>query len=262
MVSSAGPRPDRVAIDLGEDGVADVRLTRGDKHNGIDWPMFESINAAIDELGESEGARVVLLSGEGPSFCAGLDFKSFMSGGEDVGDGFARRDDSAANLAQRTAYGWRELGIPVVAALHGACFGGGLQIALGADIRIAAPDTRMSVMEIRYGLIPDMSLSTTLPGLVRDDVARELTYTGRIVEADEALGLGLVTRVAPEPLAAARELAAEIASKPPNAIRSAKRVLGEAGRAPDRDSLALEEELQRELLGAPEQIAAVAASAS
>jgi enoyl-CoA hydratase/carnithine racemase len=151
--------------------------------------------------------------------------------------------------------------VPVVAALQGNCLGGGLQIALGADVRIAAPDIRMSVMEIRYGLIPDMSLSTSLPRLVRDDVARELTYTGRVVEAEEAQALGLVTRIADDPVAAARELAVEIAAKPPTAIRSAKRLLGEAGRLSDAEGLALEEELQRSLIGAPEQIAAVAATA-
>jgi enoyl-CoA hydratase/carnithine racemase len=253
------PHEDRVRIELSE-GVAQVRLTRGDKHNGLDWAMFEAINAALDELGEVEDLRAVVLSGEGPSFCAGLDFKSFMAGDHEVGDGFARRDGEPANVVQRVAYGWRELPVPVIAALHGACLGGGLQIALAADVRIAGPDTRLSVMEIRYGLIPDMSLSTTLPRLVRDDVARELTYTGRIVEAEEAQNLGLVTRIADDPRAAAGELAAEIAARPPSAIRSAKRLLGQPPGASDADRLALEAELQRELLGAPEQIAAVAAA--
>ena len=138
----------------------------------------------------------------------------------------------------------------MIAALQGNVLGGGLQIALGADIRIAAPGTRMSVMEIRYGLIPDMSLTRTLPRLVRDDVARELTYTGRVVEADEALALGLVTRIADDPLADARELAAQIAAAPPKAIRSAKRLWNEAWDAPDAEALALEEELQRSLIGA------------
>lgn len=242
------PDPERVQVSLA-DGVADVRLVRAAKHNGLDWPMFESINAAIDEVSAAEDLRAVVLSGEGPSFCAGLDFKSFTSGDKLTGDGFARPEGEAANFAQRVAYGWRELPVPVVAALQGACFGGGLQIALAADVRISAPDTRMSVMEIKYGLIPDMSISTTLPRLVRDDVARELTYTGRIVEADEALALGLITRLDPEPLVAARVLAAEIASKPPRAIRSAKRVLGLPAGGTDAERLALESELQKQLIG-------------
>jgi enoyl-CoA hydratase/carnithine racemase len=244
------PDPERVSVSFA-DGVADVRLVRADKHNGLDWPMFGAINAAIDEVAAAgEAVRAVVLSGEGPSFCAGLDFKSFAEGGGDLaGDGFARPEGQAANFAQRVAYGWRELQVPVIAALQGACFGGGLQIALAADVRIAAPDTRMSVMEMKYGLIPDMSLSTTLPRLVRDDVARELTYTARIVEAEEALALGLLTRLDAEPLTAARVLAAEIAAQRPEAVRAAKRVLGLPAGGTDAERLALESDLQRELIG-------------
>ncbi len=261
------PRPDRVRIDTA-DGVASVRMTRGDKHNGLDWAMFESLNAAIDELAEAEDARVVVLSGEGPSFCAGLDFKSFMS---PMAPRMRRAATCSATrsrprttrpptFAQRVAYGWRELPVPVIAALQGNCLGGGFQIALGADIRIAAPGTRMSVMEIRYGLIPDMSLSQTLPRLVRDDVARELTYTGRVVEADEALSLGLVTRVADDPLAEASALASQIAAASPSAIRSAKRLWNEGWHATPAEGLALEAELQQALMGGADQLAALGAA--
>ncbi len=239
---------ERVGIEIA-DHVADVRMARGDKHNGLDWRMFVALNEAVDEARAAAGVRAVVLSGDGPSFCAGLDFKSFSAGNGDLaGDGFAPVDGSIANFAQRVAYGWRELPVPVIAALHGACFGGGLQIALAADIRIAAADTRMSVMEIEYGLVPDMSSTQTLPRLVRDDVARELVYSGRIVEAAEAAELGLVTRVVDDPRAAARVLAAEIASKSPDAIRRAKRLANEAPKLNAADALALEAELQRELL--------------
>lgn len=259
------PRSDRVRIE-GDEGVALVSMTRADKHNGLDWPMFESLNAALDELQADAELRVVVLSGEGPSFCAGLDFKSFIAAGEEagdlLGDGFAASADSPANFAQRVAHGWRELPVPVVAALQGNCLGGGLQIALGADIRIAAPGTRFSVMEIRYGLIPDMSLSQTLPRLVRDDVARELTYSGRVLEADEALALGLVTRVAEDPLEQARGLASQIASASPPAIRSAKRLWNEGWNAAPAEGLALEAELQRALIGGGDQLAAVGAAIS
>jgi len=255
------PREDRVRITIDE-GIADVRLTRADKHNGIDAAMFEAINDALDELeatiaADPDEVRVVVLSGEGPSFCAGLDFKSIASGDENAVDAFARGDGQVANHAQRVAYGWRQLPVPVIAALRGAVLGGGFQIALGADIRIAAPDTKMSVMEIKYGLIPDMSLSQTLPRLVRDDVARELTYTARIVEADEASALGLVTEIDEDPLGRATELAGEIASKPPAAVRSAKRLLTEAPGLSPEDGLALEAELQRALIGASEFAASV-----
>ena len=251
---------DRVRIEVA-DHVADVRMVRAEKHNGLDWPMFESLNEAIDAIGDDPTVRAVVLSGEGPSFCAGLDFQSFLSGNGDASfDGFATVEGSAANFAQRVAYGWRELEVPVVAALTGASFGGGLQIALGADIRIAAPDARLSVMESRYGLVPDMSLSQTIGRLVRDDVARELTYTARIVEAEEALELGLVTRIEDDPLTAARALAEEIAARSPDAIRRAKRLANEAPNLSAAEGLALEAELQKELLGSPNQLAAVGAA--
>jgi enoyl-CoA hydratase/carnithine racemase len=250
--------PERVRVSI-EDGVADVRLTRADKHNGLDWRMFVAINEAVDEV-EAAGdeVRVVVLSGEGPSFCAGLDFKSFMSGeGDLAGDGFARKDGDDANFAQRVTYGWRALPVPVIAALRGACMGGGFQLALAADVRIADRTTRMSVMEVRYGLVPDMGLSQTIVPLVRPDVARELAYTGRIVEAEETLELGLVTRLADDPVAEARRLAAEIAERSPDAIRGIKRLAAEAWGEPPAEALRLEEELQRGLIGSPSQIEAV-----
>jgi enoyl-CoA hydratase/carnithine racemase len=171
-----------------------------------------------------------------------------------------QRDDGPDNLAQRTAYVWKTAPMPVVAALRGVAFGGGCQIALACDLRIAAPDTRMSVMEIKYGLIPDMALTQTLPDLVAPDVAKELTLTGRIVDAAEAQALGLITRIADDPLASALELARDIARRSPEATRAAKRLLNEAWRAHPRASLALEEELQRTLLGSLNQIEAVTAS--
>lgn len=250
--------PERVQIEI-DGGIAGVRLVRGDKHNGLDWPMFVALNEAVEEV-EAAGkdVRVVVLSGDGPSFCAGLDFKSFMAGNGDLaGDGFARREGDDANFAQRVTYGWRTLPVPVIAALRGACLGGGLQLALAADVRLAEPSTRMSVMEVRYGLVPDMGLSQSIAPLVRPDVARELAYTGRIVEAEEALELGLVTRIVDDAEAAARELAAEIAEKSPEAIRAIKRLAGEAWGKPPAEALALEAELQHGLIGSPSQIEAV-----
>jgi enoyl-CoA hydratase/carnithine racemase len=226
-------------------------MVRADKHNGLDWRMFVAINEAIDTVSAAEDLRAVVLSGDGPSFCAGLDIKSFASGegGDLSGAGLERAEGELPNLAQRVAYGWRQAPVPVIAAVHGAAFGGGLQIALGADLRIAAPDARLSVMEIQHGLIPDMSLSQTLLRLVRDDVARELVYSGRIVEAPEALELGLVTRLADDPLAEAKSLARAIAERSPAAIRNAKRLLNEAPALSPAEALVLETELQRELLG-------------
>jgi len=241
---------ERVRIEV-TDAIADVCMTRGDKHNGLDWRMFVALNEAVDELEGRDDVHAAVLRGEGPSFCAGLDIRSFGDGNGDLaGDGLERAEGEAANFAQRVAYGWRELEMPVIAAVRGACLGGGLQIALGADIRIAAPDARFSVMEIVHGLIPDMSITQTLTRLVRDDVARELVFTGRRIEASEAFDLGLVTRLSDSPEDDARELAAEIATRRPEAVRRAKRLLNEAPTLSPAEALALETELQRELIGA------------
>jgi enoyl-CoA hydratase/carnithine racemase len=248
----------RVSVDVAEH-VAEVALRRPEKHNALDRPMFDALSEALDEISETPAARVVVLRGEGPSFCSGLDFPSFIAAGSSPDELFVRRPGEPANLAQRVTHGWRALTVPVIAAVHGACFGGGFQIALGADVRIGAPDARLSAMEIDYGLVPDMGISQTLPRLVRDDLARELLYTGRIVDAAEAAEVGLLTRLADDPLAVARALAAAIAARSPDAVRAAKRLANEAFWGGPERGLALEEELQRGLLGSANQIAAVTA---
>ena len=222
--------------------------------------MFDAIAEAAAEVGATPGVRAVVLHGEGPSFCSGLDLASLMTGPVAVDEVLLTREDGQrANRAQRTATDWIDLPVPVVAALHGVVYGGGLQLALGADVRIAAPDARLSVMESRWGLVPDMGITSTLPRLVRADVAKELTYTGRIVSGEEAAALGLVTRVDDDPLAAARALAGEIAGRSPDAVRAAKRLFDTAWHAPVEDGLRLEAELQTALIGAPNQLAAVTA---
>ena len=224
--------------------------------------MLTSLDQAGDELAERHDVRAVVLSGDGPSFCSGLDFPSMMSEPSRMEEIFTRRDGDRANLAQRVTYDWQRLPMPVIAALHGNCIGGGAQLALGPDIRVAAPDTRISILEVKYGLVPDMGLTQTLVTLVGLDIAKELTFTGRFVEAEEALRLGLITRIADDPRTAAHELASEIASRSPDAIRRGKRLLNEAARGRSEETLELEAELQRELLGSPNQIAAVQAALS
>lgn len=248
---------DRVRIEL-EDGVAIARMVRGEKHNALDGAMFTGLVEAIERLRGEAGVRVVVLCGEGPSFCSGLDVAGFASGPLSTDDLLARENGSA-NLAQRVSVGWRDVPAPVIAAVHGNCFGGGLQVALGADIRIAAPDASLCVMEVRWGLIPDMGITQALPRLVPVDVAKELTFTGRAVTGREAAELGLVTRVADDPLAAALELAREIAARSPDAVRSAKRLYDESWAASPEEALRLETELQVKLIGSPNQLAAVQA---
>ncbi len=255
--------PERVLIDIKE-GIARVRLNRADKLNALDAELLYCLIEAAETLSNTDGLRAVVLSGEGRSFCAGLDFASFaamaQAGGQMTFDPFGRVENNPANMVQRTGYDWHNLPVPVIAALQGHCFGGGLQIALGADIRYAAPDTRMSVMEIKWGLIPDMSGTQTLRDLVGLDVAKELTWTGRQVDAAEALRLGLVTRVCDDPLAAALETAKAIAGRSPHAIRAGKKLLNEAWHGSDEAGLELEAELQKTLLGQPNQVEAVMAN--
>jgi enoyl-CoA hydratase/carnithine racemase len=255
------PSTQRVAIDV-DDHVAEVRLSRPDKHNALDYAMFEGIAGAIDRLRETDGVRAVVLHGEGPSFCSGLDIPSFVAEGRPIDDMLARREGDDANLAQRVSYGWQTLPMPVIAAVHGNCIGGGAQIALGADVRIVSPDARISIREVHWGLIPDMGITRSLPRLVRFDVAKELVLTARMVDGNEAVSLGLATRTSDDPLAAARELAAEIAARSPDATRRAKALLERAWAMGPAESLALEEELQRELLGSPNQVKAVQAGLS
>jgi enoyl-CoA hydratase/carnithine racemase len=248
---------DRVRIKL-TDGVADVRLTRPEKLNALDPAMFEGLVETGRALAVDPSVRAVVLSGEGRGFCAGLDFASFMALGSDGGSRLLRREErSAVNAAQRAAWIWTEVPVPVIAAVHGVAFGGGLQIALAADVRLVAPDAQLSVMEIKWGLIPDMSGTQTLRHLVRLDVAKELTFTGRVVSGREAVELGLATRAVDDPHAAALALARDIAGKSPGAIRAAKRLLNATVVASREDGFRLEEQLQRELIGSPNQLEAV-----
>jgi enoyl-CoA hydratase/carnithine racemase len=256
---------ERVRIDY-KDGVADVRMVRSDKMNAIDSEMFAGLAEAGRALAGDAAVRAVVLSGEGRAFCAGLDMGSFAAmaggarGGEAATANLFERSASGANRAQLAAWIWQELPMPVIAAVHGVAYGGGLQIALGADIRIVAPDTKLSVMEVKWGLIPDMSGTQTLRRLVPLDVAKELTWTGRVFSGVEAKELGIATRLSERPLDDALALAREIAGKSPDAIRAGKRLLQEAWQGSVADGLKLEEDLQRKLIGRPNQVEAVKAN--
>lgn len=260
---------DRVTASI-TNAVADVRLSRPEKMNALDTAMFSSLVETGRQLAKENGLRAVVLSGEGRGFCAGLDVLSFMAmASEEQGRGEKTADDpellapmseSPANFAQRAAWIWRELPVPVIAAVHGVAYGGGLQLALGADIRIVAPDARLSVMEIKWGLIPDMTGTQTLRHLVRDDVARELTFTGRIVSGEEAVTLGLATRVSHTPRETALEMARDIAIKSPHAIRAGKQLLNAARLSSLEEGLQLEAELQVSLIGGRNQVEAATAN--
>lgn len=254
---------DRVRVHVSASGVADVAMVRSSKHNALDQPMFEGLIKAAEQVAADTSVRAVVLHGEGKSFCSGLDIASFMAGSGGTAVLLSREDGRLANFAQRVAYDWSLVPAPVIAAIHGNCFGGGLQIALGADIRIAAPDAKLSILEIKWGLVPDMGITQSLPRLVPIDVAKELTFSGRIVSGSEGLALGLVTRTAADPLAAALTLAEEIARQSPDAVRAAKRLYDQTWSGNDpAGALILESELQTGLIGSPNQIAAVTAGMS
>lgn len=247
---------ERVTIEL-SDGVADVRLNRPDKLNALDRPMFDGIVAAIDRLAGTPGLRCVVLSGEGRAFCAGLDMAAMASGGSGID--LDHRPWGDANIVQQVAWGWRTLPVPVIAAVRGIVFGGGLQIMSGADIRIAAPDTRYAIMEMKWGLVPDMAGFALWRGLVRDDILRELTYTAREFDTSDAARYGFVTDVADDPHAHAMSLAREVAERSPDAIRAAKRL---ANVMADSDGAALlqaESDAQTSVIRQPNQIEAVRA---
>lgn len=253
---------DRVSISI-IGGVADVRLVRADKMNALDMAMFEALVAAATRLKTEKGVRAVVLSGEGKAFCAGLDMGRFQTMGEGKGSGrlgdLAERTHGIANQPQYAVWGWRELPVPVIAAVHGVAFGGGFQLALGADMRFLAADARMSIMEIKWGLVPDMAGTPILASLVRDDILRELCYTGRIFSAQEAMSYGLATRVCDDPRAAALEAAREIAGKSPDAIRAIKRLLNKLSADP-APALLAESIEQKALIGSPNQVEAVKAN--
>lgn len=259
---------DRVTVDI-QGGVADVRLVRADKMNALDTAMFSALIETGERLKTEPGVRAVVLSGEGRAFCAGLDmgnFQSMASGERSGGKGTAgdlltpNRTPGGANRAQHACMVWREIPVPVIAAVHGVAFGGGCQLALGADVRLIAPDARMSVMEIKWGLVPDMAGMVLMRGLVRDDVARELTYTGRIVTGEEAVAVGLATRVAADPRAEALTLARDIAGRNPHAIQAGKRLLNLMSHADQHQILLEESREQAALIGSSNQVEAVMAN--
>lgn len=275
-----GPDPDRVTVTVA-DGVAEVVLARPEKMNALDIRMFRSIVAAGDQVAADPSVRAVVLRGEGRSFCAGLDLSAISSmagsGGDgggasagaptDGGGGTAslggsltdRLPGRPSNLAQEAANVWQALPQPVIAALHGHVLGGGLQVALGADIRFSTPDATLCVMEVRWGLLPDMTGPQALVRLCGLDVAKELVFTARRVSGADAHGLGLVTHVADDPVAAARALAAEIAGRNPEAVQGAKVLLNLAGTRPLEESLVDESERMARLIGSPNQVEAVMA---
>ena len=260
---------DRIEWTRHADGVVELQLSRDDKMNALDPAMFDALIAAGEALRHDNAARAVVISGRGKAFCAGLDMASFermqqgaagVLGQGAAGTDLLARTHGIANAAQQVAMVWREVPVPVIAAVHGVAFGGGLQVALGADIRVVAPDTKLSVMEIKWGLVPDMAGMVLMRELARADVVRELTFTGRIFSGEEALRIGFATRLSADPLADALQMAHEIAGKSPDAIRAGKRLLNASAHQSAADLLMAESVEQQALIGSANQVEAVKAN--
>jgi enoyl-CoA hydratase/carnithine racemase len=240
-----------------EGSLALVALTRPDKHNGMDSAMLKAVVKAQARVRKLREARALVIHGEGPSFCAGLDFKSMLGHPLTFTRMYMELWTARRNLFQAWSMGWRELGIPVIAAIHGNCFGAGIQLALGADIRVCTPDARISVMETKWGLVPDMGGITLLRELVRIDVAKELAMTGRILSGSEAHALGLVTHLSDDPLAHARRIASEVETRSPDAVAASKLLVQEAWGESEHGALSAERRWQRRLIGFKNQRIAV-----
>lgn len=248
---------DRVSISMEADGVAQVRMTRADKMNALDPDMFECLLEAGEVLHAMPGLRAVVLAGEGRSFCAGLDLTSMAQTGRHDAVPLTVRTHGNANRPQQVAMQWRKLPVPVIAAVHGVCFGGGLQIASGADIRVVDPAARMAVMELKWGLVPDMGGYALWKGMVRHDVLRELTYTNREFTGEQAGEYGFATIVDANPVARATAIAADIANRNPHAQRAAKRLFNRYLETTTDEILMAESVEQTAIIGSRNQIEAV-----
>ena len=253
---------DRVSITV-TDHVADVRMIRADKRNALDDAMFSALGEAGEQLKSESGVRAVVLSGVGPSFCAGLDFSAFaeVSEGKHAGaGGGAMKEGRITHLGQQVCWVWQEIPVPVIAAVHGHALGGGIQIALGADIRIVHPDTQFSVREVHWGLVPDMTGTLMLSQLVRADVAKELVFSARVFDGREAFALGLATRLSDSPYDDAHAMARAIANRSPDAVRGAKSLMNGLLHEKAAQQFAEERRVFGGLVGGQNQVEAVMAN--
>lgn len=241
--------------------IATVTLTRADKRNALDLDMIRAIVSAGESLTERRDIRAVVLCGDGPAFSAGLDTSTFqmLIGEVAKAGGIMTRTHGQSNLFQQAAMVWADLPMPVIAAVHGYAYGGAFQIMLGADVRVAAPDTQFSIMEGKWGLVPDMGGMVLMRSLARGDVIKRLTYTAEVFNATAAQNWGFITEIADDPLARAHELASIIANRSPDAVREAKVMIRATELIPEDEVLLAESAAQERLIGSPNQIEALMA---
>ncbi len=252
MTQSPANPENRVLLNV-KDKIAYVSLNRPEKHNGLDMQMFQELIATAKTIRKDTSIRAVILHGNGPSFCSGLDFSAVSKTPTMIPKFFIKWPWGKDNTFQRVAHIWRDLPIPVIAAIHGNCFGGGMQIILGCDYRIATSDSTMSILEMKWGLIPDMSGMVTLSRLTRVDIAQELTMTGRFFSGLEGAEYGLISKISDDPMADAQVLAHEIAQKSPDAIAATKYLFKKTWKKDTRGALLWERITQLRLLGRKNQ---------
>ncbi len=242
-------------------GIATVALNRPEKKNALNIELIQALVDAGTQLSDRRDIRAVILTGAGNTFCAGLDVAAMpkIAAFANEAGGIMKRTHGTSNIFQATSTIWAGLPMPVIAAVSGYAFGGGFQIMLGADIRIAAPDTRFSIMETKWGLVPDMGGMVAMHRLARADVIRRLTYTAEIFDGTAALDWGFVTELAADPMARATALAAEIARRSPDAVRTAKSLINATATMNEAEILLEESRAQGTLIGQPNQIESVMA---
>lgn len=250
---------DRVLLRWNADEtVATVSLNRPEKHNGVDWEMLKAVKRVQQVLGKSKSLRAVVLTGEGPSFCAGLDVKSVLANPKTAAIMYAHLWLPVRNIFQTWSMGWRNLGVPVIAQIHGNCFGAGIQFALGADIRVCAPDAQLSIMEAKWGLVPDMGGAALLKELVPIDLAKELTMTGRVFSGEQAKTMGLVSHVCENPAEKTQQLVQEILNRSPDSVAAGKFLLQNIWGLGEGANLTQERRWQRRVMGFKNQRTSVA----
>lgn len=255
---------ERIQVSI-DSHVAHVLLNRPEKKNALDGDMFEGLRTAALDLAKDASVRAVVLSGAGDSFCSGIDLSNFgaMASGElsedseSVKAAVADKSADGANQAQQLAWLWQELPVPVIAAVTGVAYGGGLHIALGADIRIVAPDARLAFVEVTWGLVPDMSGTQAMRRLIPLDLAKKIVFTGETISGEQAVAYHLATETSDRPLEAAFALAKKIAERSPDAVRAAKKLLNQSGLIPLAEGLANEMAASGGLMGTRNQIEAV-----
>ncbi|GAA3575027.1 crotonase/enoyl-CoA hydratase family protein [Marinobacter xestospongiae] len=251
----------RVVLEI-DQGIATVTLNRPDKYNGLDMAMFDAIVAVTRQLKKDRSVRAIILKGAGEAFCSGLDVAKVSKNPVNFLKLLVKPGRKISNLAQDVGYLWRDVPAPVIAVTHGYCFGGGFQIALGADFRFSTSDCEFSIMETKWGLIPDMSLTVTLRELISIDLAKELTMTARRFNGAEAKEMGLVSRVCDDPLAEAQAFARELSERSPDAVAASKLLFNRTWSAPDKAALDWETRLQKKILARTNQRTAVARNTS